>query len=509
MPSSLRIDQLAAECEKLESGMEFTYRSVAPSIEFSNTGRRGEKKYFSISLIELLKTLKDIENHLTEYETAKNYVEKTMRDLFSSTLSSKTVNALATVQTLPLFSLINKFIYTANNLENSFNEKRLNINQELIKGAIDYLQSQLPDDEEYLNSLMVASPPSKYAIPTPNREGFFGQLGENIIFYGAPGTGKSYEIDNKCSESNSIRTVFHPETQSSDFVGCLKPGMNGDNIVYSFRPGPFCLALKLAHEKQAENVFLVIEEINRAAAAAVFGELFQLLDREPTGESKYSITVSDPDMVIYLQDHAPSALSGNRLKIPSNLSLYATMNSSDQAVMPMDTAFKRRWKFEYIPIDFSKSDSGPAGSIPIVFSSGDSLDIPWRAFANAINEILLEDENIPEDRLLGPWFLSNSEVANTESALSSLKGKILLYLWDDVLRHSDKGLLFSGRAKAFGSLIKLFNANEAIFSKKAEDLFIKGSRASNNKTQNDDGDDQIPEVSDDLTTSTNSDTPNI
>lgn len=323
----------------------------------------------------------------------------------------------------------------------------------------------------YLESDALRAELSKLDISTTSTRGNL-RSGENKVFYGAPGTGKSYQIDKLCSDSNSIRTVFHPETQNSDFVGCLKPGMRDGNVVYSFRPGPFSLAVTLAHTKPNEHVFLIIEEINRAAAAAVFGELFQLLDRSPDGTSKYSITVSDPDMLEYFQENAGSALEGEKFRIPANLSIYATMNSSDQAVMQMDTAFKRRWKFEYIPIDFKKSNSGPAGNIPIQFSDSKERNVPWRILASSINEIL-ESEDIPEDRFLGPWFISDSEVLDRSAALASLKGKLLLYLWDDVLRHSDRTNIFCSKAKAYSSLIKLLENGSPIFSERLEKLMYK------------------------------------
>lgn len=467
MTSTLRIDKLAAECNSLSSEMDFIYRSVAPSIEFSNTGRRGGKKYFSITLIELLNTLMDIKNNLAEYESVKLYDETPLRNLFSRTISRKTVNAQSTVQTLPLFALLNKFIYKANDLSTPFNEKNLNVSADLIEGAIKYLEQQLPDDKTYLESISVEEPPTSYVTGSEVAKG-----GENIIYYGAPGTGKSYKIDTQCDESNSIRTVFHPETQSSDFLGCLKPGMKGDDIIYSFRPGPFCLSLKLAHENKQKKVFLVIEEINRAAAASVFGEIFQLLDRNEDGRSDYAITVSDPDMLQYLEEHASSVLEGNKLRLPCNINLYATMNSSDQAVMPMDTAFKRRWKFEYIPIDFTKTNSGPAGSIPVNFVDPTVKKVSWKILANAINEIL-EEEDVPEDRLLGPWFLSDSEVKNGSAASASLKGKLLLYLWDDVLRHNDRAMIFRQGVKAYSALIKELENGKPIFSDKLEKLILK------------------------------------
>lgn len=291
----------------------------------------------------------------------------------------------------------------------------------------------------------------------------------NVIFYGAPGTGKSYKIDQTCDTSNSVRTVFHPDYQYSDFIGYLKPGMNGDNVIYQFRPGVFTLALKLAANSPDKMMYLVIEEINRASAAAVFGEIFQLLDREPSGKSKYEITLTEPDLINYLNDYAPSLLNGSNLKIPANLSILATMNSSDQAVMPMDTAFKRRWKFEYIPIDFT---SAPTGTIKIPVGSNNAINISWKDFATSING-LLEEENIPEDRLLGPWFLSKPELETIESATNSLKGKLLLYLWDDVLRHGEKSLIFSPDIKTYGGLIKALENGDNILSDRLESI-LKG-----------------------------------
>ena len=125
MLKKTRIDQFTEECKSLTSQMSLNYRNVSPSFEFSNTGRRGTK-YFTITLVELLATLKDIKANLSLYEAAKDYVEGTMRDLFSQTITTETINALSTVQTLPLFSLLNKVIYSANDLDSTFDEKRLN-----------------------------------------------------------------------------------------------------------------------------------------------------------------------------------------------------------------------------------------------------------------------------------------------------------------------------------------------------------------------------------------------
>lgn len=284
--------------------------------------------------------------------------------------------------------------------------------------------------------------------------------GKNIIYYGAPGTGKSHEIDQQTDENNSIRTVFHPETQYSDFIGCLRPSICNDSIEYSFKHGPFIEALVKALNDPSHHYYLIIEEINRAPAAAVFGELFQLLDRDPNGQSKYKIDINDKDLLALLTKELSVPLQANKLYIPENLSIYATMNSSDQAVMPLDTAFKRRWKFEYKPLDFSEA---PTGNFNIIFSKDTSKSISWKNFATAVNTILSQ-EGIPEDRHLGPWFVNVNEIKEPKNAQKTLTGKILMYLWDDVLRHTERSKLFYSDIKTFGSLIKKLENNEVIFS---------------------------------------------
>lgn len=287
--------------------------------------------------------------------------------------------------------------------------------------------------------------------------------GKNVIYYGAPGTGKSHEIDQQTDENNSIRTVFHPETQYSDFIGCLRPSISNDSIEYSFKHGPFIEALVKALNDPSNHYYLIIEEINRAPAAAVFGELFQLLDRDPAGQSKYKIDINDRDLLTLLTKELSVPLPANKLYIPENLSLYATMNSSDQAVMPLDTAFKRRWNFEYKPLDFSTS---PSGNFELNTQDGFET-VSWSIFAQVVNSIL-SSESIPEDRHMGPWFVNETEIKDPEDAKKALTGKILMYLWDDVLRHSERSVLFHQDIKTFGSLVKKFNAGEIIFSENFE-----------------------------------------
>lgn len=283
----------------------------------------------------------------------------------------------------------------------------------------------------------------------------------NTIFYGAPGTGKSFSIDKTINDQTTIRTVFHPETMSSHFIGSIKPVMRDDDegnakLTYEYIAGPFIRAVAEALKAPDEHHWLVIEEINRAPAAAVFGEAFQLLDRRPDGRSIYEIDFPDDAC----KEHVKKALGREipRLYIPSNLSLIASMNSSDQAVMPLDTAFKRRWRFVYVPLEFDKGCA--KGIMEIVLDDDVCKEIHWSDFAQCVNWVLSEAA-IPEDRHLGPYFLSNEELVDAKDALT---GKLFIYLWDDVLRHGMRSRLFSSEIRTYGELINSWSEKKRIFS---------------------------------------------
>lgn len=271
---------------------------------------------------------------------------------------------------------------------------------------------------------------------------------KNLIVYGAPGTGKSYYINNLLKNANTIRTVFHSETQNSDFVGSLKPVTNDKGkVTYEFVAGPFIKAFVAAVEDSSRQIHLVIEEINRANAAAVFGEIFQLLDRDAGGRSEYEI---QPDDLLskYLEDRLGSKFNG-LIYIPSNLIINATMNSSDQGVYPLDSAFKRRWSFKYMPIAFQDS---PKGAVNL-----DGRRITWDILAKSINEILsTEYAHLEEDRFIGPWFLNKNEVQSQFS--EAIESKLFTYLWNDVLRHQQRDKIFNAlEITSFSDLIKVFN----------------------------------------------------
>lgn len=302
-------------------------------------------------------------------------------------------------------------------------------------------------------------------------KGFFFQQ----IFYGAPGTGKSHTIKEVTRNEDVIRTTFHPDTDYSSFVGAYKPttieetvmtviGTKAEpvedadgnerkesKIIYEFVAQSFLQAYIAAWKKYAgtenrepEKQFLVIEEINRGNCAQIFGDLFQLLDRNCDGFSEYPIK-ADADMKKQLQkafkgldipqkhninaiyedrDVVKEVLDGDLLLLPNNLYVWATMNTSDQSLFPIDSAFKRRWDWTYIPI----SNANKGWTINI----GDS-HYDWWQFVERINDLIGRTTN-SEDKKLGYFFCKARE---GEISAETFVGKVIFYLWNDVFKDYD------------------------------------------------------------------------
>lgn len=449
---TVTLKDLVSKMEEFDSDMDISALDISPTLRFSNTGKRtGYKKKFDISIVALKSIFEDIKNNLTDFKAIEVYNEKKWRDTGAAKFTDSAANALCTVQTLPLYVVINKMICVVNNLP--FIEREMELEVDYIDNVLACLDSMITPlaNSTVTNVSLAIKSTSKTNHISP---------GENIIYFGAPGTGKSHVIDTKVDADNSIRTVFHSETYYSDFVGSLKPTMGVSGIEYIYQVGPFTEILIKSLNDPTHHYYLVIEEINRAKSAAVFGELFQLLDRAENGKSCYSIKLTDQDLIRVYQSNLKIPLLDNRLIIPENLTIYATMNSSDQAVEPLDTAFKRRWKFVYRPIDFSTS---AIGNFSIRLSSSEDKQISWKDLALKINKIFSELE-IPEDRHLGPWFIQTNEIDSLDKAKKTLKNKIFMYLWDDVLRHHDKSVIFSSNIKTFGDLISMLDNDNIIFS---------------------------------------------
>ena len=318
-----------------------------------------------------------------------------------------------------------------------------------------------------------------------------------LIYYGAPGTGKSFTIDQVTNENNSVRTTFHPDSDYASFVGAYKPTMapmpinafvgttvhhakNAENekayekkIVYKYVPQAFLKAYVEAWKRYAAGednpYYLVIEEINRGNCAQVFGDIFQLLDRSDDGWSTYPIK-ADTDIAEHLKEHPIPGYAATMNKrfgldksgcekypnrdwygfmaLPPNMSILATMNTSDQSLFPIDSAFKRRWDWKYIKIKKGKSEDGMelGWKIQIENANGEPVQInekntelSWWDFINKVNEIIASMTS-SADKQLGYFFCKPSKKADetdekpTIITADTLVGKVIFYLWNDVFK---------------------------------------------------------------------------
>jgi 5-methylcytosine-specific restriction endonuclease McrBC GTP-binding regulatory subunit McrB len=227
-----------------------------------------------------------------------------------------------------------------------------------------------------------------------------------------------------------FRTVFHPDSEYAGFVGSYKPFVVEKDITYAFVPQIFAKAYVYAWEHPRQLVCLAIDEINRGNCAQIFGDLFQLLDRNETGFSEYAL-LADADLAGYLEasisdDAAYSAATGgiDQLKLPPNFYIYATMNTSDQSLFPMDSAFKRRWDWEYVPIDYAD-----ANEFTIVLSN--DFVYKWGNFIECVNRFIVELTG-SEDKQLGNRFVNPHDKI---ISLSMFKSKVLFYLWSDIYKN--------------------------------------------------------------------------
>ena len=305
----------------------------------------------------------------------------------------------------------------------------------------------------------------------------FEHPGTNLIVYGTPGCGKSYYVEHTLLKDyrhneeglciDAIRTTFYQDYSNSDFVGQIMPIVKSDRSVsYEFIPGPFALALNKAIQNENKPVALVIEELNRGNAASIFGDIFQLLDRE-NGTSVYSIT--NVNIQKYLEEQNPE-YSFNYIKIPSNLSIIATMNTSDQNVYTLDTAFKRRWKFEKLQNVFTEEHEYANWYIP-------GMNRTWKDFCNTINNFIIESSDEitnSEDKQLGVYFVDKKGLrkpsidTTNEKDIKEFAYKVFEYLWDDVMKIS-KDTMFKN-SKSLDELINTYV--EKGQANKGEEVFV-------------------------------------
>ena len=256
------------------------------------------------------------------------------------------------------------------------------------------------------------------------------------IYYGCPGTGKSHQVKElteglkgektikfEDGTTNVFRTTFHPDYDYATFVGCYKPVKEDGVLDYKFVPQVFTNAYVAAKKNPETPIYLIIEEINRGNCAQIFGDLFQLLDRE-NGVSKFPINAEE-ELMKYLRDDAKLE-DYIKIALPANFNIYATMNTSDQSLFPMDSAFKRRWEMKYIKIDYTNSEADYTFKV-------NGADYHWLEYLPCINDkITLATDS--EDKQMGEFFIRSNMTA------TEFKNKVMFYLWNDVCKD-----LYSGK----------------------------------------------------------------
>ena len=303
---------------------------------------------------------------------------------------------------------------------------------------------------------------------------------KQIIYYGVPGCGKSNKIREQLKdvpEKNKVRVVFHPEYTNAEFIGQILPVTN-DGIRYEFTPGPFTQIIKRAYLNPNEHFYLVIEEINRGNAAAIFGDTFQLLDRlkagetdslgnDPANASVNTFTegwsqyfVQNDDVNAYIRGNENSIQIGNirfdsntAIRLPPNLSILATMNTSDQNVFTLDNAFQRRFDMELVRNEFDLTKPAVNAQYNAEI---DDTGIKWGQFWGWINAKItatLKGLSSTEDKRLGVWFVSNVGGIIDDKVFAE---KVLKFLWDDVFKFKRPQIFADG----IDTLEKLINSFE-------------------------------------------------
>lgn len=344
--------------------------------------------------------------------------------------------------------------------------------------AVNYSYTSNPDGEDEQDDFKNET--TKGIIPSTN-----------ILLYGVPGCGKSHKVEEEyeskiTTEKNKIRVVFHPDYTYSDFVGQLLPvlkevenaqGVKEEKLQYEFVPGPFTKIIKTAYEEPNQQCLLIIEELNRGNAPAIFGEIFQLLDRNDNGESKYGIYNADIAKYAYgglpeNQGIAINVIANTPIKLPPNLTIVATMNTSDQNVFTMDTAFQRRWQMKHIPNRFT-GESLDEKTINHVAKHLPNSEISWGAFAQTVNK-KMHTANLgfggTEDKSLGVYFATDNDLDDAERFAE----KVLKYLWDDAFKLGRKEL-FNDCSQGLSAVIEAYEdaAKAKIEKQSAEDPLKK------------------------------------
>ena len=350
-------------------------------------------------------------------------------------------------------------------------------------------------NEYYSHYLEIVKTENGYCLKIKNKTTKGIIPSTNILLYGVPGCGKSFYVEknyeSKVQEGFTIRVVFHPDYTYSDFVGQLMPvlkevknaqDVKEEKLQYDFVPGPFTRILQLAEIHKDQQCLLIIEELNRGNAPAIFGEIFQLLDRNDDGTSKYAIYNREISKELY--DNEQQEKPNEPIKLPPNLTIVATMNTSDQNVFTMDTAFQRRWQMEHIPNKFDFKTAHVNKHLP-------NSKISWGAFAQTVNKKMHTVNSgfgSTDDKSLGVYFATDNDLDNAKRFAE----KVLKYLWDDAFKLG-RQVLFSNCSEGLSSVIEAYEEAagdplEAVLLpeiyKEMQDAMAKAERKAAEEAQN-------------------------
>lgn len=310
------------------------------------------------------------------------------------------------------------------------------------------------------------------------------KLDRNIqnLYFGAPGTGKSYGIDKlimECYPEIEIKdnpfvfkTTIYSDYSYYNFIGNIMPTSKNGEIGYDFKAGVFSQALARAFEYKDKEIFLIVEEMSRGNIASIFGDVFQLLDRDENGNSEYSI---NNDLISkHLNDKEINI--GNKIYLPRNFHIIGTVNTCDQNVNVIDTAFKRR--FEFIYVDVSPVYNTDGTLMNTFKFKLDDKEYEWNHLYMALNELITTKMELGEDKQIGQFFIKFNNYKNDyEQKFKAVLNKLLHYLWEDVqgASISDDYSIFNKKYKTFSSLYKDFEAKKNVFSEEMLALYDKQS----------------------------------
>lgn len=519
----------------LSSDFKLKVTTSAGYFTFSNSGRRDSIKEFSLGIPEVISMLEEIYTNYGSFKSHNRYIEGEWRSLGADFFSDLVIKNACAVQTRSIFETINKILTWVN--ESDYQDGLMPLSEVNLQKAIEELKKLVNFTSKNL-SVQKTSITDSHNTPIQK------------IFYGVPGCGKSHKIK-EILEAQSFtnkeyqvsRVVFHPEYTNADFIGQILPGYfdGKETIDYRFSPGPFSQILRRAYLHPDMSFFLIIEEINRGNAAAIFGDIFQLLDRhgkdefDTINDNKYaegwsSYSINNDFINWYIRKDAdkeckefqeipiydglkfPNETEKKKydsieiegihfslntgIRLPPNLSLLATMNTSDQNVFTLDNAFQRRWDMELVENEFehkyeTEIEKQNANNQMNATITVNNQYITWYDFQYKINEVIAEKGNESglssmEDKRLGCWFVKAENGKICEKVFAN---KVLKYLWDDAFKFC-RDDIFTDKISNFEKLqnkfksegFNIFSSNcglavKDIVEKSSEDSITQSSEA--------------------------------